>query len=113
MPAVPPLIEKPWRMYEGDDTEMTVVVTDDGDPVDLTVYGQWRANWKSAPPFDIRMELIADSSLADTGIVKVRASAVMTASMHNFGWFDLEATHIVSGAVRTFVRGKTLLIKEA
>lgn len=113
MPAPPPYIPSRWNLYQGDDSEMTMVVEDGEASVDLTYYSGWKALWRSAPPYeDVTMYLLVDDSLAQLGVIKVKATATITAMMPNYGQFDLTAVH-ESGDTRTFVRGATMLIKKA
>lgn len=108
----PPFIPTPWPIYQGDVATFSVKVEEDDSLVDLSqLYSDWSASIKvrgEKTPY----ALVVDDSDADEGIIKVTAPSAVTRTMRNYGVFDVEAKHLISGETRTFVRGKTAFTRE-
>ena len=110
MPALPPLVPKHWTLYQGDSSSMTMVVTEDGDPVDLSLYKDWSCVLYQAVDGLPPMRLAIDSTSDVDGVITVVATSTMTSTMQNYGSFELWGVHTVSDERRTFLRGETRLI---
>lgn len=102
---VPARIEA-WRIYAGDDAQVTLTLTVDGVPADLSGWGEWRAAWRVRPGVGVPVELVVDVSRVSEGVVVVRVPGALSAvdgGVVRSGVWDLQARR--EGETKTFVRG--------
>jgi hypothetical protein len=97
--------------YFGDfelDADGNAVLDESGEPVgtreDLSTYGGWAAQWRTAANADEAITLTVDATDAATGVLLISATSAQTRAMGANGVFDIQAS---TPEVRTFVRGKT------
>ena len=108
----PPFIPTAWPIYQGDVATFSITVEENDSLVDLSAaYRDWSASIKVRGD-KLPYALVVDDSHADEGVIKVTAPSAVTKTMRNYGVFDLQAKHILSGETRTFVRGKTAFTRE-
>lgn len=102
-----PTMLQPWQIYAGDDTQITLTLTNNGTPANLTAWGDWQACWRPAPGQDPTIPLQVDTSQLDEGRITVHIPASLTAvdgGVIRDGVWDLQARK--DGHTKTFVRGE-------
>lgn len=102
---------EPVSIYRGDSAVIADCTFEQpaGTPINLSSYtwrAQWRSKVESADAIDLQV-VTAESTL---GRLVIRASAEQTARMAGNGVWDLQGT--LSGEVRTWVRGSTILVRD-
>lgn len=98
-------------IYAGDDIVFpTYTFLSGEDPLDLSTWTDWAAQWRPTLTSDTVLDLDVDTSELATGIVTVSVDAETTRTMGQSGVWDLQAT--LSGDVRTWLRGRTIWMND-
>lgn len=96
-PRVPAL-----ELYAGDSFQETVRFRDQGAPVDLSAWTDWKAEWRSGD----RIEVFGvDTTQLASGFVTLMLEPSQTRGMEPAGTWDLQAVR--GSEVRTWCAGST------
>lgn len=104
--SFPAVMATPWRIYRGDDSlPLRITLTDAAEPLDLTGWGGWRAQWRRRVRDSHYVDLTVTVTDPSAGLVEVSVSAAQSRGINSSGVWDLQAT-TPDGLRRTLVRGQ-------
>ena len=91
------------ELYAGDDFTETLRFREAGEPVDLTGWSGWEAEWRARGKHET---FTVDASREDEGLITLTLTAAQTRVMRGHGSWDLQA--MKGGLTRTWVSGVTV-----
>ena len=101
MDYTPPRIPERLNLYAGDDTSVPLdFSTDDGTPLDLTEWDDWRATWHTG-----EHHIPLTITVSATTVTVTFTAAQTRQAAGTYGALDIQAVR--AGLTRTFVRADT------